>query len=143
MVNYKSASGQLENSWWLQDNTINGAMSITTNFVINQVIWYFLTNCFTFLTKGWMPQVRKSCSCGISAIFFQCFFYDWNTSINDSFRFFRVFSRNHLLERGFTFQWGSCLSDGVGFIFKWRDSWGGGIGFVPRNPERNLFSVEL
>ena len=74
MVNYKSASGQLENSWWLQNNTINGAMSITTNFVINQVIWYFLTNCFTFLTKGWMPQVRKSCSCGISAIFFQCFF---------------------------------------------------------------------
>ena len=47
-------------------------MSITTNCAINQVIWYFLTNCFNFLTKVWMPQVRKSCSCGMSAI--QCCF---------------------------------------------------------------------
>ena len=47
-------------------------MSITTNCAINQVIWYFLTNCFNFLTKVWMPQVRKSCSCVMSAI--QCCF---------------------------------------------------------------------
>ena len=32
------ASGQLENSCWLQHNTINGAMSVTINCVINQVI---------------------------------------------------------------------------------------------------------
>ena len=67
--NYKSVSGHLENSWQLQNNTINSAMSK----MINQVI-YFLTSCFTFLTKFWMLQVRKSHSCRISAIFFQCCF---------------------------------------------------------------------
>ena len=36
--NYKSARGELQNSGWLQINTVNGAMSITINRVINQVI---------------------------------------------------------------------------------------------------------
>ena len=47
-------------------------------------------------------------------------FYDWNTSTNDRIRFFRVFSRNHFLEGGFTFQWGWVLFfRWEGFIFKW------------------------
>ena len=33
--NYKSASEQLQNSGQLQNNTVNGAMSITLNRVIN------------------------------------------------------------------------------------------------------------
>ena len=33
--NYKSVSGQLQNSGQLQSNTIHGAMSITINGVIN------------------------------------------------------------------------------------------------------------
>ena len=41
---------------------------------INQVISYLLSNCFPFLTKFWMLQVRKSRFSGISAIFFQCCF---------------------------------------------------------------------
>ena len=36
--NYISASGQLENSRQLQNNTVNGTMSKTTNHVINQVV---------------------------------------------------------------------------------------------------------
>ena len=64
---------EIRKQLWLQNNTVKGAMSITTNCVINQVIC-FVTNCFTLLTKVWMLQVRKSCSCGISAIFFQCCF---------------------------------------------------------------------
>ena len=46
---------------------------------------------------------------------FPALFYHWSTSINDSFQFFRVFSRNHFLERGFIFQWGKgmwCFLDG-------------------------------
>ena len=75
-----------------------------------------------------MLQVRKSCSCGISDIFFQCCFMI-ETSINDSFRFSKFFfSRNHFLEEGFTFQWrgGLFFRWGRGFIFKWVGSpWGG------------------
>ena len=41
---------------------------------INQVIYYFLKNCFTFLKKIWMLQVRKSSFCGISTNFFRCCF---------------------------------------------------------------------
>ena len=40
-----------------------------------------------------MLQVRKSCFCGISAIFFQCLFYEWNTIINYSFHFVCFFLR--------------------------------------------------
>ena len=55
------------------------------------------------------------------------------TSINDSFRFSKDFSRNHFVEVGFTLQWGW----GVGVFFRWRGlifKWGlpmGGIGFNP------------
>ena len=140
MVNYKSASGKLENSWWLQDNTINGAMSITTNFVINQVIWYFLTNCFTFLTKGWMPQVRKSCSCGISAIFFQCFFMVETQvlmTVSDFSGFFLgiiYWKGDSLFNGGVVFRmgWASFLSGGA---------MGGGIGFIPRHPPLPLWET--
>ena len=36
--NYKSASWQLENSWQLQNNTVNSAMLKTSNCVINQIM---------------------------------------------------------------------------------------------------------
>ena len=35
MGNYKSASGQLQNRWQLQNNSVNGAMGITIIHVIN------------------------------------------------------------------------------------------------------------
>ena len=39
--------------------------------------------------------------------------YDWNTTINNSSQFFRVFSRNPILQRGFIYQWGEgYFSDG-------------------------------
>ena len=96
----------------------------TTTCVINQVIQYFLTSYFTYLTKFWMFQVRKPYSCDFCHLF-PVLFYAWNTSINDSFWFLGFFSRNHFLEGGFTFQQGVCFSDGVLFIFKW----GGGHWF--------------
>ena len=59
---------------------------------INQVIYCFLTNRFTFLTKVWMLQVKKSHFCGISEFLeFQVLFYEWNLGINNSFHFFGVF----------------------------------------------------
>ena len=99
--NYKWASGLLENSWQLQNNTVNGTMSKTPNRVINQVIQYFLTHCFTFLTKFWMLQVRKSHSCKISAIFFQCCFMIETQVLMAVSDFFGFFSRNNLLEGSF------------------------------------------
>ena len=58
---------------------------------------------------------------------FPVLFYDWNTSINDSFRFFRVFfwesfpgSEIHFSMGGFAFQLGD-------FIFKWGMGEGGGV----------------
>ena len=42
MANYKLVSVQLENSWWLQNNTVNDAMSITTNCVM----MIMMMNCF-------------------------------------------------------------------------------------------------
>ena len=69
-----------------------------------------------------MPQVRNSCSCGISAIFFKVFFYDWNPSSNDNVSFFRVFFLGIMIwketsffsgEGGSFFRWGRG-----GFIFK-------------------------
>ena len=67
-VNHKSMSRQLQN------NTFNGAMLITTNFMINQVNIIFSNKLFHFSYKILNAQVTKSCSwysCGISAIFFQ------------------------------------------------------------------------
>ena len=61
---------------------------------INQVKLYFLTNCFTFLTKFW----TLTFSWWICRIFF---------------------SRNHFLEGSFTFQWwrrGMFSSSGASFL---------------------------
>ena len=60
-----------------------------------------------------MLQVRKSRFCGIAVIFFQCCFFEWNTSINDSFRFW-VFFLGILFWKGALFFNGRC------FIFKQR-----------------------
>ena len=105
MANYKSASGQLENSWWLQNNTTTGAMSITTNCVINQVI-YFLTKLFHLSYKSLNVRSEKIMFLWNFCHLFPVLFYDWNTSINDSLWFFRVFSTNYFLEAGFIFQCG-------------------------------------
>ena len=77
--------------------------TLTFQKSINQVISYFLTNCFTFLTNFWMFQVRKSCFCGFSVIFFHCCFMSETLMTVSNFCFFSV---NHFLERGFIFWWG-------------------------------------
>ena len=93
-------------------------MSITTNCVINQVT--ILSNkLFHFSYKKLNAPSEK-----IMSLWNFCHpfpvFYDWNTSTNDRIWFFRVFSRNHFLEGGFTFQWGWVLFfRWEGFIFKW------------------------
>ena len=72
---------------------------------INQVKPYFLTNCFTFLTKFW----TLTFSWWICRIFF---------------------SRNHFLEGSFTFQWwrrGMFSSSGASFL-SGRGGAGGGRG---------------
>ena len=69
------------------------------------VLIHFLINYFTALTKFWMLQMRKSCSCWISAIFFQCcFMIDMQVFMTVSY-FSEFFSRNKFLVWGFTFQW--------------------------------------
>ena len=111
-ANYKPVSRQLENSRQFQNNTGNSAMSKSIYNVINQVIWYFLTNCFTFLTKSVKLQVWKSQSCRIFAIFFQCFFMI-EIQVLMRFQFFWFFSRNHFLKGGL----GVCFSDrGASFL---------------------------
>ena len=91
---------------------------ITTNCVINQVKWYYLRNCFIFCTKLWLLQVIKSHSCGISIIFYQCcFMTEAQVSITVS-DFSKYFSRNHILEVDFTFQWGRLFLRLGAFIFK-------------------------
>ena len=91
---------------------------ITTNCVINQVTWYCLRNYFTFCTKLRLLQVIKSHSCGISAVFFQyCFMIETQVSITVS-DFSKYFSRNHILEVDFTFQWGRLFLRLGAFIFK-------------------------
>ena len=74
-----------------------------------------------------MLQVRKSCSCGIFAIFFQCCFMIETQAINEGFRFFRVFFQESLSGRGLHFSMGAvCFSVGGGFIFKWGHQFGWG-----------------
>ena len=131
--NYKSASRQLENSWLLQNNTVKSAMLKTTNCVINQVIYYFLTHCFTFLTKFWMLQVRKSHSCGISAIIFQCCFMIETQVLMTVSDFFKFFFQESFHGRELHFS----IGGGGGVFFRWRGSflswghqfWWGGGGF--------------
>ena len=52
-----------------------------------------------------MQQVRKSCFCQISAIFFQCCFMCETQVLMPYSNFSDLFSRNHFLECGFIFQW--------------------------------------
>ena len=97
---------------------------------INQVI-YFLTNCFTFLTKFWMLQVRKSRFCGISVIFIQCCFMSETQVLMTVLDFSGFFSWNHFPEG--SFHWGRGFQLGA-FIFKWGErAWGAlalmGMGF--------------
>ena len=93
---------------------------------VSQAIQYFQANCFTFLTKFWMLQVRKSCSCGICAIFFQCCFMTETQVLITASDFSEFFSRNHFLEGGFALQW-RVVFQLRSFIFKWgMPRWGGG-----------------
>ena len=55
-----------------------------------------------------MLQVIKSESCGISAIFFQCCLIIEIQVLMTVPDFFWIFSWNHFLEGGFTFQWGGA-----------------------------------
>ena len=79
-----------------------------------------------------MLQERKSRSCGISAIFFQCCFMIETQILMTVSDFSGFFSRNHFLEGGLTFQWGVCLSvRGRTSFLSGRGGWAlhGGIGF--------------
>ena len=62
-----------------------------------------------------MLQVRKSHSCGISAIFSQCCFMIETQVLMTVSTFWGFLSRNHFLKGGFPFQWGdlffSCRGD--------------------------------
>ena len=74
-----------------------------------------------------MLEVIKSDSCGISAIFFQCCFMIQAQVLMTVSDFWGIFSRNHFLEGGFTFQWGEVVSQMGGFIVKWGGLWGASI----------------
>ena len=52
-----------------------------------------------------MLQEIKPDSCGISAIFFQCCLMIETQVLMTVSDFLKIFSRNHFLEGGFTFQW--------------------------------------
>ena len=91
-------------------------MSITTNCVIIQVMQLFRTNCFTFLTEVRMPQVRKSCSCGIFAIFLQCYFMIETQALMTVSDFFLGFFLGIIFGKEASLFCGGCFSDGGGFI---------------------------
>ena len=105
---------------------------------INQEISYFLKNRFTFLTKFWMLQVRNPCSCGISALFFQCCFMSEIQVLMTVFDFSGVNSRNHFLEGGFTFQWEGVVFQlgGASFLSGGASWWG--ISFVGEVLEKKI-----
>ena len=73
---------------------------------MNQVIQYFLTNCFTFLTKFRIFKWENH----VFVDFLPVLFYEWNRSINYSFRFCLFFPRNHFLERAL------LLNGGISFL---------------------------
>ena len=56
MDNYKSANGQLQNRDQLQNNTVNGAISITVNRVIKGEIWW--------LYDLKLQQAMRNLTCG-------------------------------------------------------------------------------
>ena len=66
-----------------------------------------------------MLQVRKSHSCGVSWIFFQCCFMIEAQVLMTVSDFLKFFPRNHFLEEGFAVQWGGVVFQMGGFIFKW------------------------
>ena len=76
----------------------------------NPVIYYFLTNYFTFLKMKylWMLQVRKSFFVEFVSFFPQCCFMSETQVLMTVSNFFVLFSRNHFLEGSFTFQWGNA-----------------------------------
>ena len=81
----------------------------------------FSNKLFHFLTKFRIIQERKSHSCRISAIFFQCSFMIETQVLMAVSDFSGFFSTNHFLEGGFTFQleggrpMGHISFDGWGF----------------------------
>ena len=74
-----------------------------------------------------MLQVRKLCSCGISAIIFQCCFI---IGLNSSFQFFRVFFLGIISWKGASLfkGWGACFSVGLHF-YVWEGHPMGDINF--------------
>ena len=66
--NLKSASGQLQNSWQLQNSSVNGAILITINRVINiiYIIWFFQDREFPFFNVSFSKIL----------FFFVCLFLD-------------------------------------------------------------------
>ena len=56
-----------------------------------------------------MPEVRISCSCGISAFFLQCCFMIERQVLMTVSYFSEFFPRNHFLEGGFTFPRGGIV----------------------------------
>ena len=66
--NLKSASGQLQNSWQLQNSSVNGAILITINRVINiiYIIWFFQDREFAFFNVSFSKIL----------FFFVCLFLD-------------------------------------------------------------------
>ena len=102
MANYKSATGQLENSWWLQITPImvqcwlQQIVSLTSNIFSNKLLHFSFKSLNAPSEK--IMFLWKFCH------LFPVLFYDWNTSINDNYRFFLAFSRDHFLKGWFTFQ---------------------------------------
>ena len=89
---------------------------------INQVIQYFLTNCFTFLTKFCMLQVRKSRNfCHV----FPVLFYEWNTIIDEQCLIFLVFVLGIISLKGDSFFIAGDLffSRGPSFLSKGAQWW--------------------
>ena len=82
---------------------------------------------FFHVKKFWMLQVRKSHFCGISAIFFQCYFMS-ETYVNAVSDFSGSFSTNHFLK-------GASLFIGWGLFFSWGDGLHFSVG-VPHGEHR-------
>ena len=81
-----------------------------------------------------MLQVIKSDSCRILAIFFQCCFTIETQVLMTVSNFSGIFSRNHFLEGGFTFQWGGGGGTHFDWGFKRKLQDGGGTPHAPPLP---------
>ena len=71
-----------------------------------------------------MFQVRKSCFCGISAIFFQYCFMSETQELMTVFNF-GLFSKNLEGDGSFTFHW-----DGASFLRAWSSHGGGALSLI-------------